>query len=830
MRRFLKQYWNRTPEQLRVGGASALCGEAAFKEELHAKSWDSCVVAVCPLEPQRVDKGDLCWALVIFQTKRKRNGAKETVVKDVKPLRYCDVVEVGQGDGNVKLPKGVSKGYILTLSSQHPEFVADEFAVCWPKKKGNSAEAAWDDVIKRVSGEAAVLKTGELSLRGQNKKFANSETAYRFELKGPTLSYYDAAQKRLGCIHFEDPNTDIAIHEDEHDVFEVISPRRLYTLRASSPEDGAAWVAAMQHVKQRINIPVEEQDSTDDDSSGTEDSDVEDSGEKMPYYQQPVAASVERSVEPEPEPEPAHFDMYGRITCAGGHGLKGFVSTEMGYNCDHCLKQPIATGTKLWGCQICDWDVCEDCWNRRMPTEMAVDSTASGTREQSRIILQAEAAEAEQRAKDLQQARAAWQAPPRTKGSSAKTADSVQHTPTAPSSTTAAAVPVDHKICYEEGTIGSWLHGIKLNRYEAAMQACGYDEVEFLRDADEDDIEELLEELQMKRPHARAFRRAWSELVLPDSASTPLRDRQFARQEAERGSGINSQRNRSPNVRVRSPRDSRSRTPSRGQQQIPLGTSPLSAQASDRLYRDANTSTMSISSRGPSAENLYDRTARTFSDQIHDDILAFRLSNEPATLQDWARQTHWSGPAAGPVDSSGVPRIPQQGIFLEIWETVGSALPFAADGAGSVSPPPLSSPHTSQNHVPPVPPRPSPSIPATPFGGQNRSWSRSAHAGVASRALSPASSAVPKRPKQPQATATPAEVISYKETEMEQFVLGWTRDMLVRLGESAEDCPLTAGTLAESLSMSLAALSTVLPAERMKDLVRHHMLQLAGLV
>ena len=76
---------------------------------------------------------------------------------------------------------------------------------------------------------------------------------------------------------------------------------------------------------------------------------------------------------------------------------------------------------------------------------------------------------------------------------------------------------------------------------------------------------------------------------------------------------------------------------------------------------------------------------------------------------------------------------------------------------------------------------------------------------------------------------TPAELIAEKEAEMQAFFLQWTQDMLLRLGEPAEDCPLTSGALAESLGMSLGALSSILPAVRLKELVRHHMLQLAGL-
>jgi hypothetical protein len=100
-----------------------------------------------------------------------------------------------------------------------------------------------------------------------------------------------------------------------------------------------------------------------------------------------------------------------------------------------------------------------------------------------------------------------------------------------------------------------------------------------------------------------------------------------------------------------------------------------------------------------SAAALYDRTARAFQTQIHQDMLGFRQANvrtaslllcpraslcataltdapasaQPtATLQDWARGTSWSGPPDGPVDSQGVPRIPQQGVFVELWRSVGS--------------------------------------------------------------------------------------------------------------------------------------------------------------
>lgn len=226
MDKFLGQYWDRTPEQLRV--SSAVSGHVLFKEEMHAKAWDSCFMAVCPREPQQVDDGEKVFALVLCHTKRRKNGGKKTVVDSVKPLRCCDLEHVEKIKGNTelvgKLPKGVARGYIVTLSSVAGAFNADEFAFTVDKKTTPAAtEAEWESVFGRVAGSAAVLKTGALSLQGQ-KKESHLENEYKFELKGPVLSYYDVGQKRLGTISFEDPNTDIQPREDEPDVFEVLSP------------------------------------------------------------------------------------------------------------------------------------------------------------------------------------------------------------------------------------------------------------------------------------------------------------------------------------------------------------------------------------------------------------------------------------------------------------------------------------------------------------------------------------------------------------------------------------------------------------------------------
>lgn len=143
--------------------------------------------------------------------------------------------------------------------------------------------------------------------------------------------------------------------------------KRLYRLRGTDAADASAWLKAMQDVKALINTPVDTpgSDSEEDDSDGDE--------------QEGALQPLVRSLQPEPEPEPpvrSATDMLvaqntrsnatlGRINCAGGHGLKGFSTDDGGYNCDHCLMDDFPKGTYLRGCTVCDYDVCDECWNGR---------------------------------------------------------------------------------------------------------------------------------------------------------------------------------------------------------------------------------------------------------------------------------------------------------------------------------------------------------------------------------------------------------------------------------------------------------------------------------
>ncbi len=65
-------------------------------------------------------------------------------------------------------------------------------------------------------------------------------------------------------------------------------------------------------------------------------------------------------------------------------------------------------------------------------------------------------------------------------------------------------------------SINEWLSKLKLQQYESVLVEEGYDELQFLRDADTCDIEELLERLVnekvMKKAHSKTFMKAWDKL------------------------------------------------------------------------------------------------------------------------------------------------------------------------------------------------------------------------------------------------------------------------------------------------------------------------------
>jgi Ca2+-binding EF-hand superfamily protein len=274
MNAFLGKFWTIDLDQLMENPPdfSAAAGKVQFKEDVDAKNWSACYMAVCPAQAVKVDDGAPCFALLLAEEQKTQHGL-EWVVTSVKPLRDCGFSEVTKTNSIVKLPKGVSKGYVVTLSSMAGGLNADQFAFIAATGQGRAAigsdASTWEQVFgSMVCGAPAVLQSGRLFLRGQ-KKTAHLETEYRFELVGPKLSYYPldapgsgggggdagggAAGGAAGSISFEEPNTDVNVREDDLSSFEILSANTVFVLRAPSQQECEAWVAMMQRVKDQVD-------------------------------------------------------------------------------------------------------------------------------------------------------------------------------------------------------------------------------------------------------------------------------------------------------------------------------------------------------------------------------------------------------------------------------------------------------------------------------------------------------------------------------------------------------------------------------------------------
>jgi cell division protein FtsB len=62
-------------------------------------------------------------------------------------------------------------------------------------------------------------------------------------------------------------------------------------------------------------------------------------------------------------------------------------------------------------------------------------------------------------------------------------------------------------------TIDEWLAGLHLEVYTAAVKETGYTVLLFLKDAHEEDLDEMARDIGMKRPHLRTLKRACKQLV-----------------------------------------------------------------------------------------------------------------------------------------------------------------------------------------------------------------------------------------------------------------------------------------------------------------------------
>lgn len=72
-----------------------------------------------------------------------------------------------------------------------------------------------------------------------------------------------------------------------------------------------------------------------------------------------------------------------------------------------------------------------------------------------------------------------------------------------------------------QGEVKSWLSTFQLERYGPQLENLGYDNLVFLRGIHADELAELMEQLQMPRPHARCFEAAVAQLNSQTAAAPP---------------------------------------------------------------------------------------------------------------------------------------------------------------------------------------------------------------------------------------------------------------------------------------------------------------------
>jgi len=60
--------------------------------------------------------------------------------------------------------------------------------------------------------------------------------------------------------------------------------------------------------------------------------------------------------------------------------------------------------------------------------------------------------------------------------------------------------------------VEGWLTSFKLGRFAGAIIELGYESLEYLQDADEADIDELVTDVEMNKPQAKRLLREWKKL------------------------------------------------------------------------------------------------------------------------------------------------------------------------------------------------------------------------------------------------------------------------------------------------------------------------------
>ena len=95
-----------------------------------------------------------------------------------------------------------------------------------------------------------------------------------------------------------------------------------------------------------------------------------------------AAAEEEEKEEEEEEEEEEADPAAARANCPGMHGLARFVIPGAGYSCDAC-GGCVAQGAGMYGCRLCNHDVCGSCWREGREGGEEEEEEKQGEQEQS---------------------------------------------------------------------------------------------------------------------------------------------------------------------------------------------------------------------------------------------------------------------------------------------------------------------------------------------------------------------------------------------------------------------------------------------------------------
>lgn len=142
-------------------------------------------------------------------------------------------------------------------------------------------------------------------------------------------------------------------------------------------DSGCAVAAAARRVLSARQTPLAHARSVDTlspaaplpaDGFGSSDAETRQIGESrqrppLPALSANSSAHVEVGVEVCMGHPALSLPLSREASCPQGHGLQHFVAHRSGFACDLCGVRG-RTGTPMWGCRACNYDICGECWRK----------------------------------------------------------------------------------------------------------------------------------------------------------------------------------------------------------------------------------------------------------------------------------------------------------------------------------------------------------------------------------------------------------------------------------------------------------------------------------